>query len=113
MTTAVTLLLGVLRRNPLIVSVALLIAVVALTFQSIRVSMLSSDLESAKTEVSQVRQERDQLRSIVARNNDAVRALRHEREVLDADFAALRKQIEEMDDDTSCIDAVNRALGNE
>lgn len=106
-----TLLLGLLKRNPLIISAALAIAVMALTYQTIRASVLSNSLDTAHAALSDMRHERDQLRRIVERNNAAVQALKFERDALDADFAALKTEIDGMDDDTSCLDAINRALG--
>lgn len=109
--TAAAFVLGLLKRNPLIVSIALALAVMALTVQTVRVSVLDSSLETAHAALADMRHERDQLRRIVERNNAAVQALKLERDALDADFAALRAEIDGMDDDTSCLDAINRALG--
>lgn len=102
--------LDLVRRSGPLLAIGLLIAVLALTYQTIRAAALSDSLDDAHAQLSTVRQERDQLRGIIARNNAAVQALRFEREAIEADFVQLREQIEDADD-ASCIDAVNRALG--
>lgn len=105
-------ILAALRRNPAasVLAVLLLAAVAGVGWYWVQVQSLQSALESSRAESSELRAERDQLRAIVQRNREAVAALRAEREAIDADFAALREQIENADDDESCLDAINRAI---